>query len=880
MADFTYDEVMTALRNADASGDMEDAARLAEIANSMTAKVGSSDTADKPSYLAEAARKGLTRFPSQVYGAFKGALTGTGQTGAQQAVKESQAAMTGMLGGTGALPQTQAQQILAAGVESASDPLSYILPGGAFATQAGMMMKPVAKAAEAFFAGGGAEAGGIAGGKAGGMLGGETGEKFGRGAGSLIGGVTGNTVAGTIPRVVSVASPVAGKVSSLIAKARGQEPVEAAERAAQSHIDNIFTAAAQADPNFVNVFESALKAQERTGIKMPLSSMMKDNAVINAYIGHLASRYPQFRESFAEQFDAVKDALGSKSTSLFGKASTADEFLAKSFEGSQQLMKQQAKAVGRKTGEMTRQAQEVAEDVTQVNPAEFGSRITKTVENAEEAARASTRPLYDNALKVIAKERGVELPESAVDDIFQTVVGGKNSDIFASFPSIYRKVQSRFAPKVEQPSGLVDELGQPFGKPTEKFAAASVEDLDSLKREINMQLRGARTDSHIRVLQDLKSKVNQHIEQLDPVFVDAYKKADQTFLAKVGLPFNEETIKSIERAKFDENVVPLLTRNKSTVDQFISTTGESGKKLVEDAFVSEMSKFVKDGVIDTAKAKGWLASKREALSLVPDVRDRLNKIVGSTDQLMARKSQIDSAFDAATKSRILGKEGMSAQALVGKMYSSPQYTGQFMKQYGNDKDAVRAVRSFMLDDIINSKNPLETLGDRTRSNVYDAVFGKTYKQVVNDLATISDRITKDPSAVAASLKDMDADMLTQMVGMKPERLTSLFFTNPVVSKPVAVMTVLNRFVNKKAGDIAEKKMMEMLLDKEAGTKMLMAIKQSMQKGDSQDLSKFALWAKGRGYDFVDMLKQDAKAGAMRAYGGMQEGELDTSYMEQ
>jgi len=326
--------------------------------------------------------------------------------------------------------------------------------------------------------------------------------------------------------------------------------------------------------------------------------------------------------------------------------------------------------------------------------------------------------------------------------------------------------------------------------------------------------------------------------------------------------------------------VPLLTKNKSTVNQFISTTGDQGKKLVEDAFVSEMSKFVKDGVLDATKAKAWLRSRNEALSIVPDVRDRLNAMVSNTDTLLARKSAIDAAFGDATKARILGKEGMSAQSLVGKMYSSPQYTGQFLKQYGNDKDAMRAVRSFMLDDILKAQEPLKVLSDRTRSNVYDAVFGKTYKGVIEDLATISDRITKDPSAVAASLKDLDADMLTQMVGMKPERLTSLFFTNPVVSKPVAVMTVLNRFMNKKAGEIAEEKMMEMLLDREAGTKLLMAIKQSMQKKNSSDLGKYADWAKGRGFDFVDMLKKDAQAGAVRSYGGMDEGELDQSYLEE
>ena len=852
-----------------------DDAELEELAS----QDGSDATKPKGDYRAEAIRRGLTRYPSMVYGAFKAALAGTGQTGAREAFRGTQDKLTGMLGGTGARPQTQSQQILAGGLEAAADPMSYIFPGGALTQRVGPAFVPLTKAVESFFAGGGAEAGGIAGGSAGGMLGGETGEKVGRAGGALLGGMLGGTAAGTIPRLGYAAAPAVGKVRTLISRVRGNEPIEAATKAAEAHIDNIFTAAAQADPNFIDVFETALKVQERTGVKMPLSSMMKDNAVINAYIGNLARRHPEFREKFAEQFDAVTSSLGNKATGLFGRASNADDFLNQSFKKSQQLLGQQQKAVQRKTSSIVQKAKEVANEVDQINPAEFGSKVVRVVENAEDVARAETRPIYKKAFD-IAKEKGVYLPEESVDDIYQTVVNGRNSDIFATFPSIYKKVQDRFAPKVETPSGLLDEFGTPMGKPTTKFSAASIEDLDSLKREINLQLRSARTDSNIRVLQDLKSKINQHIESLDPDFSAAYKKADQAYLAKVGLPFNAETIKSIERAKFDENVVPLLTKNKSTVSQFVSTTGEQGKKLVEDAFVSEMSKFMKDGVLDVAKAKGWLRSRNEALSVVPDVRARLNAMVSNTDELLARKSAIEAAFDDAAKSRILGKEGMSAQSLVGKMYSSPQYTGQFLKQYGNDKDAMRAVRAFMLDDILKAQEPLKVLSDRTRSNVYDAVFGKAYKGVINDLAVISDRITKDPSAVAASLKDLDADMLTQMVGMRPERLTSLFFTNPVVSKPVAIMTVINRFVNKKAGDISEQKMMELLLDREAGTKMLMAIKSSLKNGNSSDIGKYADWAKKRGFDFVDMLKKDAQAGAIRAYGGMDEGELDKSYLEE
>lgn len=838
-----------------------------------------STPSEKPSYIAEAARKGIARFPSQVYGAFKGALAGTGQTGARAAVEEAKQGITGMLGGTGALPESQVQQILAGAVESAADPTSYILPGGALTSNVKGLMVPVAKAIESFMAGGGAEAGGIVGGIAGKRIGGETGEKIGRTTGALAGGIGGNLAAGTLPRLGTVATPVAGKMVSLISKIRGNEPLEAAEKAAESHIDKIFVSAAQADPNFVKVFEEAIKAQERTGIKIPLSSMMKDNAVINAYIGHLAAKYPQFRESFAEQFNEVQSALGAKSEKLFGRVGDADDFLLKSINTNKALFEQQSKSAGKRIAETKEQAGMLTGKIPSVEPAEFGGRASKAVDAAEASARSATSKNYDEAFK-IADSKGVTLPSESVDDIYQTVVTGRNADIFATFPSIYAKVKSKFAPKEVEGSGVLDANGKPIAPATsQEFAEASVKDLDSLKREINLQLRNARTDSHVRVLQDLKSKVNEHIGRLDPDFVAAYRGADEAFLKRVGLPFNEETIKAIERSKFDENIVPLLTRNKSTVSQFIDTTGEQGKRLVEDAFANEMAKFVKDGAIDSAKAIAWLKSKKEALDVVPDVRDRLTVLVKDSDALINRAQTIQKNLDDAARSRVLIGEGGNAQAMVSSMYSNPQYLERVLRQTRGDKDATRAIQSFMLDDIITSARPLELLKDRTKGRVYEKVFGG-YRQVLEDLALISDRITKDPSAVAASLKDIDADILTKMVGMRPERIVSLFATNPVVSKPVAAMTVINRFFNKKAGELAEERMMNLLLDREAGTRMLLAIKQAINKGESQSLAKFADWAKGRGYDFVDMLKKDAQSGAMRAYGGMDEGEIDRSRLEE
>lgn len=779
----------------------------------------------------------------------------------------------GMLGSTGAKPRSQSEQIMMGGISAATDPSTYLLPSTAGVKLAKGVGVPLYKAAEGFLTGSGSEAGGIAGETIGRDIGGESGAQIGRVAGALTGGVGTGVVAGGAPRVASMAMPAIGKVKNLISKARGLEPIEQAEQAAQKHINNIFVAAATADPNFADVFEQAILAQEKTGVKLPLSAMMKDNPVINSYIGHLANKDPAFRKAYFEQFEEAKNALGKKATLLFGDVAEADKTILKSVTKKGEDFTTIGNSVNRKLNSISEDVRKTSSNLEEINPAEFGSRIVKVTEDAEAAARAATAPKYKAAFD-IAKLKGLDLPKESVEDIYNTVVDGKNSDIFATFPSIYGKVKNTFKPK-EKPEFAVTEYGLiPIGYKSE-FSKASIEDLNSLKLEINLQLRKARTDSHIRVLQDLKTKLDENINKLDGEFVDAYRAADKTYLTKVGLPFNTETIKAIERAKFDENIVPLLTRNKSTTSQFLSVTGEDGKRLVEDAFISDLTKnAVRDGVVDPNRAKAWMASRREQLALLPETKTRIESLTKDVDALLGRKKLIEQSFDDATKARILKSEGVGAQELVTKMYGNSAFTDRFIKQYGNDKDAMKAVRSFMLDDIIKAGKPLEVLNDRTRKNVYDNVFGKSYTGMVNDLALISDRITKDPSNVATNIKNIDADILTKMIGMPPERLTSLFFTNPVVSKPVAIMTVVNRFFNKKAGEIVERDMKNILLDREAGTRILHAMKPTADgKLNLERLNEFSSWAKKRGYDFGQMLKNDAMAGAVRSYRGMNQEEI-------
>lgn len=879
MADFTYEEVMTALRNADASGDTEGATRLAEIASSMSAKVGADATAEKPSYLAEAARKGLTSFPSKVYGAFKGALSGTGQTGAQQAAKESQEAMVGMLGGTGAKPENLGQRILASGVESLASPETYFLPSAKFIETAGMLAKPALKGVEAFVTGSGAEAGGTAGEFAGRKIGGESGAQVGRVAGALGGGMMSSVALGTVPRTAAIASnvaePIANRVKRYVDTFKGQTPEDQFAKEANRHVENIFIAAASSDPNFLRVIEEAAAAQKATGVKLPLNSLLKDNPVINNYISSLASSNPEFRKIYSANFEAAEQALRARSDKMFGRPQEAGAVLG----GEKDL--DIAGAVARRQQALSKQAMAASTPIKPVDPFEFGAKVVDVTDAAEKSAKASTTPLYTKAFE-IGRSKGVGLSEDAVGDIYGYVAGEKANDVFKTFPSIYGKVVSAFKPKVTEGANLVDEFGKPLGSQTgERFAAATLEDLDSLKREVNNQLRRTRTDSEVRLLTELKGKVNQHINELDPAFRDAYRAADAEYLKRVGLPFNEETINMIARAKFDENVVPLLTKNKSTLSQFLDATGNNGKALAEQAFISDLHKSaVKDGVLVPGAAKKWLADNNSALSMMPDVRDRVNELTKNVQELTNAKSALDSKFIKNAQDRIAQVEGMTPQQIVNRLYSEQGYADKlvgglnktlgFSGQQAVSQDGLKAIRSFLLDDIISSGKPIEVLNDRSKAAVLNRVFGPTYADQVKKLAVIADRLTFDPANVVINAKTVDKDLIEAITGSSPQRAYSLLVTNPVVSKEVAFISLLNRYFNKQATEATNKEMQKVLLD----TEMAAGIFKSLQQRGKINFDEFRQaaqkTAKKTGMDFAEMLLKDMRAGAVRSGAAMDE----------
>ena len=853
---------------------------LTSLSDATLKSLAGTPTAD---YRAEALRKGLASTPAMIAGL--GALYGESSAGqgsgipqliqalrkpsqpepmrspgeiyssAQKPVYES---IMSALGSTGAEPQTGTEKVIAGGLQAGSDPLSYAFSPLAAIKRMGMFGQALMRPTEQAIVGGGAEAGGMAGEYAGGKVDMPV-------AGRVVGGLLGGGGAAYGTGTLLKAAPLGGKAYDLAKgqwdKVRGTDPEDTLLKDVNNRISNIFIAAGAADPNFMKTLTDAAKAQKGVflkapggvELKMPISAMLADNPVINNFIQNLSARDPVFRAQYGAQYNSAKEALAANQIRLFGDPTKVSVTA---------VGTDLSKAQVRRVKSIDDQIADAYKDQS-IDPNMFGQRVANLVKKKEKAAYAEVKPLYTEAFD-IAKTRNLELPAASVDDIFNTVVGAQASDIFKDFPSIYNRVQLRFKPTVVEPSAILTAEGKPMTPGGKKFSAATIEDLDSLKREINFQLSKTDVPSEIRLLSELKQRVGGHIDNLDPDFVAAYRNADKAYLQKIGLPFDAATLRAVDRKKFVEQIAPAIIGNKSNVSEFVAATGPEGLQLARSAFLDSFTNAaLKNDVLDPKAAAKWLKKNEGGVSLVPGLRDELQAATTDVQQLLAERTRLNADFKRVAGEQIISSQGVgSPQDLVSKMYGDVKFTNKFMQQYGANKDSVNAVRSFMLDDLVNSADPISLLADRNKAAVFNRVFGPTYAQKVQDFVTVSDRMTRDLTNVTFKGETVPRTPIEQLTGIPPEQILSRIY-NPVSGATYAMTSLFSKFWAKKASEATEAKLKELLLNPSDAVKVFQAVQPRVSGLDQKKIQDAIEVGRKYGIQWVSDAANDITSGAAR-----------------
>jgi hypothetical protein len=203
------------------------------------------------------------------------------------------------------------------------------------------------------------------------------------------------------------------------------------------------------------------------------------------------------------------------------------------------------------------------------------------------------------------------------------------------------------------------------------------------------------------------------------------------------------------------------------------------------------------------------------------------------------------------------------------MYGDVKFTNKFMQQYGANKDSVNAVRSFMLDDLVASKDPIAALSDRNNAGVFNRVFGPTYAQKVQDFATAADRLTRDITQVAFRGETVPKTPIEQLTGVPPEQILSRIY-NPVSGATYAITSLFSKFWAKKASDATEARLKELLLNPTDAVKVFQAVQPAAKAIDPKKVQDALDIGRKYGINWIQDAAADVMSGAAR--GAMQQSQ--------
>jgi hypothetical protein len=679
-------------------------------------------------------------------------------------------------------------------------------------------------------------------------FGGQVGQNIAGDAGQFVGALTGGVAGGLGQSQLGFRAAklgydrVAPKIQQAKQRFSGTVPDEEIQREASSAVENILRAAADADPNIAANIQRADEIARTTGVQLPATAILNSNPVLVDQVRSLAARDPVFRSQYGQQFEQAQQALEGRATRLFGQPATANTIIEQTVKDIP-LDKVQQRRLDALNKQIAKESIFNVSDQQQL-----GSRVKKLVETKEDAARKATSPLYDSAFD-FAKQNNIVLPANSVEDIYTFANQKQAVDVFGTFPSLWNKINKHFSPNQE----------------TQLFNNLDISYLDSLKQAVNKALRSSNDPKELRLLGELRTKVDDAIYALPEEFSTRYKAADAAFRENVGLPYNQEAIKQVDRAKFDETVLPVLTKNRSALSQFLAATGSEGFDLAKKAFIIDFDKAViKDGVIDPKAASKWLKENNPTLSLLGTRADDVRLAISDVTALNAEKVKINNAFTEAKKNKLLQLEGKTAQEIVSGLYSKPANVDQFLRTYGSNVDTLNAVRSFMLDDVLSASDPIAALTDRTRKATYDKVFGPTYIKNVESLAEASRRLADNPANVKFNVQEVPKTEIERITGTTPESIASQV-RDRFTSAPYVVTSLLSKFWAKQTAEATDAQLKALLLNPQEVKKLSQAF--TPKADGSLDLTKVNSALKSAqkfGVNLLEMAINDAAMGAVRA----------------
>lgn len=698
---------------------------------------------------------------------------------------------------TGPLPQQgMFTSLVGAGLEEGLNPYNYLIPGGSRLTTA---LTPAATAVSS-------------------ELGGQVGQAYtGTEGGRTIGSLVGGLVNPAVLAEAGLNQITAGK--TLNPDKLNTLAKEFGDQKAALMIASAYTA----DPNLKAKLLRAAELEAATGVKIPLLAAAEGSNVLMQTARSLAARDLKFQSEYARLEQEAAAQLASRQGRVFGSVSEA----------------KMANALGAPTKVapvVERRARTVQEQLGDLGLAfersefqEVGNKLRNLVTAKETQVRKELGGKYDAVINN-AETQGYKVSSEETGNLFNFVNQEQNDDIFKRFPTLYPLIKARFRPTQVEAGSMIDPVtGQPFIAASREFPEASMKDLDSLKRAVNLSMRNA-SDEQLPTLVELKKQIGAVIDNMPDGLGDAYRAVDKEFYSRIGIPYGAKTVQDVKYKDFVEQSIPAITKNRTALTDYLASVDRKDAiPLIQDAFFADATRYgvVKDGVLDAKKLSRYMEVNKDTLAAVPEVREALKNISGEGLELTAtlgKLTELKKVQDAQDSAKIFQRFNSSGlDGVASQFLSSPDFRKQFMSPggAGRNQPAINTLRAKLTESALSSNDPLRYIQDN--KGAYDQLFGTQYSKALNDLAETASKLDTK-LFINTPLKTVQRTGLEEATGISPAGAVSVL-RDRIASPVYKAINLGSRFFVNKADAATKEELGRFLTDPDAVRKVNSALKQ-------------------------------------------------------
>lgn len=814
----TYDEVIQALRNADAAGNAEDARRLAEIAASMRIMESPENArgdvpfilqtmGDEPApptmgeYVRESVGRSLSNIPalmaesSALYGLSDGEFPS--QLPPQGTAGQAYTQFQRELGLKPEMrPASQLQRAVGTVSGAVADPLNLF--GGAGIARQGLTN--AARGLGLFQKGVGVQTAITGVSALGGEYGGEAGGQYFGVPGQVIGSVVGSLLSGG--GTIKAGQMLGDRLSLRDIDVEDLANVEGVSRA-----KDIIEKAIKTDPLLQQKLENIQsKIEFVTGKKGGAAIAGLDNLVLSSTLKKLATDDVEFATELNNIYSELKTAVRKKSQELYPRPSGEIPSGQAKVSQTETDYNQRITFIDNQLNKLTGQF-DIAGGT---KPVEIGTAIQNLVISKEKAARNALRPEYDSVLTQ-ASSQGALLPAQDTQNLLRTAENLFQSDPWAKeapLLKLVREQSSKFKAMRRQAVPTGEGTTLPATTAPDLTMGMDITSPDSLKRRVAQDIREVRDANRQDKLRSFQTKIDEALDKVQNSsgnividfrgeklpFGQAMTALDTDYYNKVGIPFKDAAaIEKISSSDYAEKISPLIASSPTALNQFLRVAGNEGVSLAEKSVMSKLynKALDKNGVIDPLKLDNLLSKTStnggysDILDQLPALKQRLSDTGLKAQYLSSEKIAIDDAardsMSKAGQSFLKDYDISGVDGIVSKM------TGETRKGYLNkfftdlkklpsneQKNSLFAVKNGLVGSMLNSPNPFDYLSKN--SDAFIRVFGVNEYKNLSALADVS-RLSKtlDISKLNFSkvATEQESALQRAMGGIAPQRISGI-----------------------------------------------------------------------------------------------------------